>query len=268
MTDKNEILLNMEKITFPNGLVGIPEWKNFSISQTMDMLPIALLNCKDAGDLSLIVANPGTWYPQYVFEVSDEDLAVVKASSVDNLVTLAIINVDSDPFNVTANLVSPILLNPDKNLGVQIVLHKSQYLVNQPLTLKTMVVRLEEGLVGLPEYKNFVLQVAEELLPVMLLVSQDEKRISFPVIDPYLINPDYMPRLEENEADAIGISGVKDASWFVILNVVNDPLLVTANLMAPLAINPNTGVGRQVILSRSGYHTSHPIRTFEAVKKE
>lgn len=268
MTDKNEILLNMDKITFPEGLVGIPEWKNFSITQTMDMLPIALLNCRDAGNLSLIVANPAAWYPQYAFDVTDEDLAVVKAKGVDNLVTLAVINVDSDPFNVTANLVSPILINPAEKLGVQIVLHKSPYLVNQPLTLKTMVVHFEDGLAGLPEYKNFVLQVADELLPVMLLVSQDEKRISFPVIDPFLINPEYSPRLDEKDAAALNLSSVKDASWFVILNVVNDPMQVTANMIAPLAINPASGVGRQVILSKSGYHPSYPIKTIEIGKND
>ena len=267
MIDISSDLLNVDEITFPNGLIGIPEWNHFSLRQTIDMLPIALLYCKDAGDLSLIVANPGTWYPEYSFEISDEDMATLKAESVDNLITLVIINVDADPFLITSNLVSPILINPEKNLGVQIMLHKSPYQARQPLTVKSMTVTIEEGLAGIPEYKNFALQFVDELIPITLLVCQDQNRISFPVIDPLLINPEYSPKLSKEDLEALKVSNEKDVSWFVILNVENDPLQITANLMAPLVINPENGIGRQVILSKSGYHTMHPIKTMEINKK-
>jgi flagellar assembly factor FliW len=263
MADIDSILLNMEKVTFPGGLIGMPELKNFSLQQTADMMPIALLHSQDASGLSLIVANPAAWYPEYGFDVSDEDMAAIKASSVDDLVILAIINVDADPFQVTSNLVSPILINPKEQLGVQIVLHNSPFMVQQPLTVKTMEVSIPDGLIGLPSYKNFILQIVEELLPVMLMVCRDEKRISFPMIDPSLINPDYSPKLSAEDLSLLGIAREGDASWFSILNVQNDSLEVTANLMAPIAINPTSGVGRQVILSKSGYKAAHPIKTVD-----
>jgi flagellar assembly factor FliW len=268
MMDMSSMLLNIENITIPNGLLGLPEWKKFSLQQTVDMMPVALLHFLEAEGLSLIVANPGSWYPEYSFDVSDEDMAIIDAKSVDDLIILAIINVESDPFQVTSNLVSPILINPKNKLGVQIVLHNSPFMVNQPLTVKTMLITLAEGLAGLPQYKHFILQIVDELMPVMLLVCKDEKRISFPLIDPWLINPDYNPKLSQEDMTDLGISTEKEASWFAIMNMQNEPFQVNANLVGPIVVNPKNGVAKQVILSNSKIQATHPIKTMEPGAKK
>jgi hypothetical protein len=72
---------------------------------------------------------------------------------LDELILLAIINVESQPFSVSANLMGLLLINQENGLGMQLVLHDSPYLARQPLTLKTMKLFMEDGLLGLPEWK-------------------------------------------------------------------------------------------------------------------
>jgi flagellar assembly factor FliW len=43
------------------------------------------------------------------------------------------------------------------------------------------------------------------------------------------------------------------------LDVPTVELLITANLLGPLIVNPRTRQGRQVVLTESGYSTRHPV---------
>lgn len=263
MTDSQFTLLNIEKIHLPDGLLGLPEWKHFKLQQTLDMVPVALLHCEEEPRVSFIVADPISWFAQYKAEVTPEDLKFLKAKSKEELYILSIVNVEADPFLVTANLLSPILINPTSKLGKQIVLHGSPYLAKQPLTLRTVAIRLEEGLLGLPEWKNFCLQIVNELLPIKLLVCLDEKRISFPVVDPSLLDENYKPKLSTEDKKFLGGGAAKDMEYLVILNVHDDPFKITANMKAPIAINNKTGRVRQVILSATDYQPNYPLKTMD-----
>jgi flagellar assembly factor FliW len=257
------VLLNLEELTFPGGLIGLSDLKQFKLQQSVDMIPVALLHSKDEKGLSFIVADPNSWFHEYKFDISDEDMAAIKATRVEDLIVLSIVNVVSDPFQVTANMVSPLVINPASKLGIQLVLEQSPYMARQPLSLKTITVTLKEGLLGIPEWRNFVLHVVDELMPVMLLVSQDEARVSFPVIDPWFINPDYAPLLSEDDKMFLGSNNEKDLAWFAILSVQTDPLKITANLMSPIVLNPQLNIARQVLLSGSSYPTAQPIKVMD-----
>jgi flagellar assembly factor FliW len=260
------ILLNIEGITFPQGLIGLADLKHFKLHQSSDMIPIVLLHSQEEKELSFIVSDPANWFPGYKFEISDEEMALIKTSSVENLIVLVIINVASDPFSITANMISPLVINPDSKLGVQLVLSGSPYMARQPLTLRTMSILLPDGLVGIPEWKKFVLQIIDELMPVMLLASQDAAMVSFPVVDPWLIDPDYKPVLSDEDKAYLGVQKEDELAWFVILNVQNDPFQVTANLMSPIVATSNGEKARQVLLSSSIYQTAHPIKVLDPEK--
>ena len=263
MMAETSMLLNLEDVTFQDGLVGLSELKHFTLQQSVDMLPIALLHSKEEKGLSFIVADPNGWFPDYKFNISDDDMAAIKAGDVNDLIVLVIINVSSDPFQITANMVSPLVINPKSKLGIQLVLEHSPYMARHPLTLKTMSVTLKEGLLGIPEWKNFVLQIVDEFMPVMLLASQDARMVSFPVTDPWLIDSNYNPQLSEEDKAYLGTGSEKELAWFVILNVQSDPLQVTANMMSPIVMNPRLNLARQVLLTKSGYPTTHPIKMLD-----
>jgi len=163
-------------------------------------------------------------------------------------------------------MISPLVINPTSKLGLQLVLAGSPYMARQPLTLRTLAIHLKEGLLGIPEWKKFVLQIIDELMPIMLLASQDTPMVSFPVVDPWLIDTEYMPKLSDEDKAYFGVENETELAWFVILNVKNDPFQVTANLLSPIVTSADGEKARQVMLSKTPYETAHPIKVLDPEK--
>ena len=251
--------LNASELTFAEGLVGCPEWKHFQLEQRPDMQPVALLNSLDQANLSLIVADPRIWYPQYAFDVSPDDLAALGAASAAQLTVLAVITVEADPFAVTANLLGPLVLNPLTGRARQVVQSAYPYLARQPLDLQVRPITLAEGLIGSPEWQHFLVRKSADMAPVKLLVSREQPGLSFPVVNPWLVDPSYEPRLAAEDRAALGGAENGDLEWLVLLNVQSNPFKVTANLLGPLVINQRTNAARQVVLAGSGYSATHVV---------
>jgi flagellar assembly factor FliW len=247
------------EITFFDGLVGCPEWKRFTLEQRPETLPVALLKSEDQPNLSFIVADPRTWYPHYQFDVSAEDLKALGALKPEGLVALTIITVEPDPFAVTANLLGPLVVNPTTGQARQVIQSAYPYQARQPLDLQVQPLTLPEGLVGHPEWQHFVLRKSGEFDPVKLLVSRDQPGLSFPMVSPWLIKPDYQPRLHPADSQALQATSDEELEWLCLLNVESDPYRVTANLLGPLVINPHTQTARQVVLSKSGYSATFVV---------
>jgi flagellar assembly factor FliW len=258
------------ELTFADGLVGCPDWKRFKLEHRPDMEPVALLNSLDQANLSLIVADPRVWYPQFKFDVSPDDLTALQVTSPDQLAVLTIITVEPDPFAVTANLLGPLILNPLTGSARQIIQSAYPYLARQPLDLQVRPITLTEGLIGSPEWQHFLLRKSAETAPIKLLVSREQPGLSFPVVAPWLIDPNYQPRLDAEDRAALGAAQDGDLEWLCLLNVESNPLTVTANLLGPLVINQLTNVARQVVLSGSGYSAKHVVTggNLEAAFKE
>lgn len=123
------------------------------------------------------------------------------------------------------------------------------------------------GLIGLEEWKHFIMVAHPESGPLGLLQSLDDSRMSLIVADPRQLVADYQVTLSEADIQALQLpAGQKQpvldgeqASVYCILSVQAEPFNVSANLLAPVIINWQTGLGRQVILSNSGYHPRFPI---------
>ena len=117
----------------------------------------------------------------------------------------------------------------------------------------------EEGLIGCPEWRRFVLEPDAAGPAIQQLRSLDEPEVAFYVADPFAILPGYEFEVGEADSDAIELADPGDALVLVILTVRNDPASVTANLLGPLVVNVRTGRGRQLVLADAGYSAQHPI---------
>lgn len=118
---------------------------------------------------------------------------------------------------------------------------------------------MDEGLLGLAEWKDYLCfhAVAED--PVGLLIPLAAQSVSMTVVDPFQVLPDYQPAVSVKELQALGAAEQHELAWLSILNIQNDPFSVYANLLGPIVYNPETGSGKQVVLSNSGYSASHPL---------
>lgn len=123
-------------------------------------------------------------------------------------------------------------------------------------------IRLPAGMVGLPDATDFELMGSEESLPIMWLRSLGEERLSFPVVEPGALVPNY--ELELNDADADFFGDIASETSPLILAVLTvkslAPQKATINLIGPIVINRQTLVGKQVLLANyERYSVEHPV---------
>ncbi len=122
-------------------------------------------------------------------------------------------------------------------------------------TLQHLV--LKEGLLGLPEWRSFLLFFQDPGEPIGVLIPLAAQSVSLAVADPFQVMPEYQPVL--SEADVSELQGDHELRWVSILNIENDPFQVFVNLLGPVVYHPGSGRGKQVVLSNSGYPASYPL---------
>jgi flagellar assembly factor FliW len=118
------------------------------------------------------------------------------------------------------------------------------------------IVSFPEGIPGFESCRRFVLILADELSPLTCLQALDAPYPSFLAADPATVRPDYEPALSGADRSALGLADGQPL-WLVILTLGMHQ--VTANLKAPVAINPMTMTGRQVLLEDPAYSVCFPV---------
>ncbi|MFF2018093.1 flagellar assembly protein FliW [Paenibacillus sp. NPDC058177] len=109
---------------FPKGIPGFDEETDFALIEMTEGPFWYLQSVKNEG-LSFLLGDPFVFYPSYEFELPDDEAEELRIGS--NVCVRCIITLKEQVEQSTINLLAPIVLNPDGNVGKQIVLHKSPY---------------------------------------------------------------------------------------------------------------------------------------------
>lgn len=124
------------------------------------------------------------------------------------------------------------------------------------------LVTFSEGIFGFPSLKKFLpLCMDEGDSSLLLLQSVEDQQIAFFLINPCSLLPDYDPVLQPEDLTALEVENSGELSYYSICVVRSNYLDNTVNLKCPLAINPVTRQGRQVILNGNNYGYRHPLST-------
>ncbi|MCL1882234.1 MAG: flagellar assembly protein FliW [Defluviitaleaceae bacterium] len=132
------------------------------------------------------------------------------------------------------------------------------------------IINFPEGIPGFPESKQYILmsENADEDM-FFWLQSVDEGDVAFTLMDVYKVLPDYDPQVDEDEMASLG--EISDTP-LLIYNIVVIPDYVRhmrVNLRAPVVLNLNTGLGKQVICSNDDYSIRFMIfEELERAKKK
>ncbi len=116
---------------------------------------------------------------------------------------------------------------------------------------------------GLPAFEHetsFLLLAPPEIAPLILLQSAHTPGLCFLTIPVGRIMPEYEPAVSAEDASIAQYpSGAipNDAVLLAILTVSNQN--ITANLSAPLLINPVERLGVQTVRSDKRYSARHPV---------
>lgn len=115
---------------FPKGIPGFEEEKRFALISNQDE-PFQYLQSLQETYLSFLIADPFLFYPDYEFELPDPDSKELKIE--DEMLIRCMITLKDPVETSTMNLLAPLVLNPKRQLGKQIVLHASAYSTKQKL---------------------------------------------------------------------------------------------------------------------------------------
>lgn len=124
-----------------------------------------------------------------------------------------------------------------------------------------VVLTFPEGVLGFPGEKRYILlEHTSEGSPFKWLQSLDNPDLAFIVVEPFTVDPRYVFEIDVDTERLIGTADPTSCAAMSIVNVPRDnPIRMTANLKAPLVVNVESRVGRQIVLGTQSYAISTPV---------
>jgi flagellar assembly factor FliW len=121
------------------------------------------------------------------------------------------------------------------------------------------IIILSSPLLGFPELSDFLLISGEKSFPFLWFQSVQDPTVCFILIDPKIFHPNYDPIINKRD---LKIISVEDVSTLKVLNIVvvpADPKNATVNLRAPILINAEKKLAKQVILEDDRWMIKAPL---------
>lgn len=122
------------------------------------------------------------------------------------------------------------------------------------------LITFRHGILGFENCKRYVIVSLDEVWPFEWLLSVDNPAIGFPIINPLIFCPDYVPNIPKEELKDLEIDEPDEAEIFCIATIGNDPAKATANLKGPIIVNTVRNVAKQFVLGDDTYTVRHPIQ--------
>lgn len=107
------------------------------------------------------------------------------------------------------------------------------------------------GLPGFPAARRFVVRGHDRSDIFAWLISCDDPRLAFAIVNPWLYVHDYKPQLKRRDLENLEFEETDELQILAISNVQKDHIHL--NLAAPLVINLRTRKGIQAILDGEHY---------------
>ena len=124
-------------LTFPRGLAGFERNRSWLLLDAQDAGAVKWLQNLDDPDLALPVAASDAVKPDYSARISEDDLELVGALDVEDPEDLALLVLltipQTAPWDVTANLRAPILVNAGTRQALQVIALDENYPVRHPV---------------------------------------------------------------------------------------------------------------------------------------
>ena len=112
---------------------GFGDLRRFALVRLDEAGALCRLTSVEEPDLSFLVVPPGRFFPDYAPAVSDDVLDELEIRSAEDVLLLVVLNAGASLAATTANLAAPVLVNPAKRRGGQIVLDDADLPLAAPL---------------------------------------------------------------------------------------------------------------------------------------
>jgi flagellar assembly factor FliW len=122
------------------------------------------------------------------------------------------------------------------------------------------------GLPGFDDQNRFVLIEPDGLAPIVLLQSLKTPALCFLAVSAWVADPAYQVGMMQDDLDALGLEDQpKPGDGTLCLAILSrSGEGFTANLLAPVVVNPQSRTAVQAVRADSIYSHRHPLRPGEA----
>ncbi|AAK80167.1 flagellar assembly factor FliW [Clostridium acetobutylicum] len=121
------------------------------------------------------------------------------------------------------------------------------------------IINLVKGMSGFENLKKFILVGIENNEVFSLFHSMEDKETAFIVSSPFYVKADYEVNLSEELVKELKIDSEKDVLIINTVNLSKDIKKMTTNLGAPIIININKHLGKQIIISDDEKMIKYPM---------
>lgn len=121
------------------------------------------------------------------------------------------------------------------------------------------LITLSSPLLGFPDLNDFLLISNDTSYPFLWFQSTEDPDTCFILVEACSFFKDYKPIINKREAKVLAIGDMKEVKIFCIVVVPEDPKKSTANLRAPLVINFEKKLAKQIILDDDTWKIKTPL---------
>lgn len=122
------------------------------------------------------------------------------------------------------------------------------------------IINFPSGLPGFEDVKKFTLLGKQEAdAPFFWLQGIDDPNLAFVVTDPFSIHKEYFVDVDDEEISELGIKNTERVLTLSIVTIPENIKDITVNLKAPLLINMQNNIGKQIIMKEEKFPVKYYI---------
>lgn len=120
-------------LVFPEGILGFEESRKFILLPIPGNDIFQVLQDVECDFVSFIVTDPWRFKNDYDVEVPDEELLKINIVKKEQIGVMGIVTLSDEFEKSTLNLLAPVIVNTEHQMGRQFVLNQAGYSTKYPL---------------------------------------------------------------------------------------------------------------------------------------
>lgn len=124
---------------------------------------------------------------------------------------------------------------------------------------KEDIITFNKGILGFEDMKEYILFPLQSNDTFKVLHSINNEDIGFIVVSPFDICKSYEFELNKSQESELEVKTSQDVMVYSIVTVSHKLSDITVNLRAPIIINCNKNLGKQIVLNDEKYKVKTPI---------
>lgn len=121
-----EVMIDEQSIIqFPEGIPAFEEETKFVLIPLKEGSPFIVLQSVETPSVGFMMTDPFNFKADYSFDLTEVEEKKLQADDSSDLLVFSILSLKDTIANSTMNLLAPVVINGQSQIGMQVVLHES-----------------------------------------------------------------------------------------------------------------------------------------------